>query len=269
MDKIRKMFTFLHRLDFLILTNDVDYKRQRILRILVEYKNNNTDWGSGFFIDGQGQFLTCFHVVFGGELRNLRNNQDFKKISGADEKTRLNNWFLDRVRGIFVELADGSRIKMKIKNFEEKFDVALLVPEDQKNLPQFDFLVVNPKNKLRQDDQVFFGGFPIQFSYRAGESPFAVHSGIVSSFPKTEIGGDIYEHVQINSINLGGNSGAPLFRKNSNKVVGIVNGNMNWGNDNVAFVVNGSVTKDSFRIPLSIAYCTEFKTLKENTSIFG
>ena len=48
----------------------------------------------------------------------------------------------------------------------------------------------------------------------------------------------------------------PVFLKNSKKVVGVINGNMNWGNEYL-------------RVPLSIAYFTSVKTIKSNTPFFN
>jgi hypothetical protein len=72
---------------------------------------------------------------------------------------------------------------------------------------------------------------------------------------------------------LPGNSGTPLFSKKTGKVVGIVNGNMNWGRDNLLIFKNSQDKAQGFeevsnRIPLSIAYATSLKILKEKTKIF-
>ena len=155
-----------------------------------------------------------------------------------------------------------------LKDFDEKYDIALFEVELASKKVKTCKLEWKPK--LSHGDYVFFGGFPIHHDYVLGQAPLAVQEGMISSFVETIIGGEKYEHLQINSINLGGNSGAPLFKKWGRKVVGIVNGNMNFGNDSVMIQNpgNNQATPQSFRIPLSIAYGTPINILKENTKIF-
>lgn len=253
-----------------MFSDRVSYKRERILRILTHFKNGNVGTGSSFFIDNSGQLLTCFHVVFGEELKNIRTAPDFISIQGNDEHSKLQIWFANQINKVEVELANGSKEAVDLQRFDEKYDIALLKLRNREVVKKVKYCNLDLKTILKQGDLVFFGGFPICFPYKDTETPFAINTGMVSSLPETIVGGEKYQHVQINSINLGGNSGAPLFRKNRDKVVGIINGNMNFGADNFAFIDNqGKTVKGSFRPPLSIAYATPLALLKEKSTIFS
>ena len=155
-----------------------------------------------------------------------------------------------------------------MKYFDEFYDIAILeVDTNKKNI---NICKLNLKPKLNYGDLVAFGGFSNQHGYSNDKFPFSYNEGIISSFPTTIVGGGSYEHIRINSINLGGNSGAPLFIKGTKDVIGIINGNMNWGSDNMVFEkIDGSRFKDSFRVPLNIAYSTLIKLLKDKTGILN
>jgi len=270
-EKIKNIYKTFFISDLIQITDDIDYKRKRILRMIVEFKNGNISTGTGFFINIKGNLLTCFHVISGGDLKILRQNDDFISITGADEHTRLQEWVNSKIKSINVELFDGSKIELELSEFNEQYDIALLKIKEVKFLEKIEFCELNFNQNLKYNDAVFFAGFPLNHSYTGLNTPFAINTGIVSFFPETEVAGGKYRHAQLNSINLGGNSGAPLFFKNSNKVIGIVNGNMNMGSDNILFheKTKNQAVPGSLRIPLAIAYVTELKLIKEKSSIFN
>jgi len=247
--------------------NQVTYIKKRIVRVIVRYKNGGVSTGTGFLISDHGDLLTCFHVVFGGELRNIRSNQIYITTTGTDEHSKLQNYFTQILNNIEVELPDGTKKQASIKDFNETFDIASVkLDSNDKTL----FFQIDTKYSTEYDESTFFCGFQMATGYSNHEQyPFATNRAVVSSFPETIVGGDKYSHVQLNSINLGGNSGAPLFTEGGKKVIGIVNGNMNWGNDSV--MINDPKTNQpepkSLRVPLSIAYATSLKTIKDETSI--
>jgi len=251
------------------ISDDIEYKRKCILRIIVEYTNGNIGTGSGFFINNKGNLITCFHVAFGGELRKIRQDQDFISYTDSDEHSKLKTWFNSKIKKISAELNNGSKEELELDNFDEQHDIVLLKLTNKKLFNNIEYCEIDFKTQLNQGDSILFGGFPMCYSYTNLNTPFAINTGIVSSFPEIEIGGGKYKHVQINSINLGGNSGAPLFLKNTNKVVGIINGNMSQGADNVLFLnkQNNQATAGNIQIPLTIAYATEFMFLKSEISI--
>lgn len=251
------------------MSNYVKYKKSRIVRVICRYKVGDS-FGTGFFVTEDGKLLTCFHVIFGRELRFIRNDPDFIKITGEDEHSRLNEFYKNKISMLEIELSSGEKLQAELLDFSEKYDTALLKLSDEKKV---NFFEINFDDGLDYDDSVFFCGYQLTAGYTADEYPFAVNSGQVSSFPEILVGGDKYSHIQLNSINLGGNSGAPLFRKASNKVIGIINGNMNLGSDNFAFINDSggkiNFTKGSFRPPLSIAFATYLKTIREGTNLLN
>lgn len=244
----------------------IKYREKRIYRITVRHTNGFST-GSGFFI-AEKRFLTCFHVAFTKELRKLRNDPQFITAISANEHINLLAFYNNVIIKVEVELADGTKAPATLKYFNEKYDIALFEVELAGR--KIKTCKLEWKPRLNRGDYVFFGGFPLHHDYPLDQTPLAVQEGVISSFVETIIGGEKYKHLQINSINLGGNSGAPLFKKWGRKVIGIVNGNMNFGNDNVMIKnpADNQATPQSLRVPLSIAYATSIDILKENTKIF-
>ena len=241
--------------------NNINKKRHLVYRFVTYHSTGGTyTTGSGFFINAK-HFLTCFHVAFGAELRKIRNLPEFQRITGNNEHSKLENFYQTRISKAEVELPDNSRHKVELQSFDEEHDIALFkLPAKLKiKISKIDW-----RTSVNYGDRVFFGGFPTHHDYQPDKAPFAVHEGIVSAFVDTTIGGGKYQHIQINSINLGGNSGAPLFRNRGTTVIGIINGNMNWGRDDIIVQdLNSRYIKDSLRTPLSIAYATPLKLLKD------
>jgi S1-C subfamily serine protease len=245
------------------------YVKDRVYRVIIKYGNGMEASGSGFFVN-KSKFITCFHVVFGGELRNVRNLQEFTSLVGNDERQKLLEFFTNKKPSIFVELDDGSRVKAELKDFSEFYDSAVLKVDTQSK--KINVCKLDIESIPTYGESVSFGGFPDQFGYSHDTNPFAYTEGLVSSFPTTIIGGENYEHIKINAINLSGNSGAPLFMKGNKAVIGIINGNMNWGRDDMLAspqIINGQMNFQSisFRVPLSIAYATPLKLIKEKTNL--
>ncbi len=255
-----------------MFTNSIKYKEERTFRIHVYKKDGNFGTGTGFFINKGKTFFTCFHVVFCSELKKIRTISALNSILGNNEHEKLKNYFNEKIGKIEVVSKEGIKYELELVDFNELFDIANLKIKDS-NIKLSEIKSLNIKNvDFKQGDKLFFCGFPTCAGYDNREAPFAINTGIISSFPEITIAGDKYKHLQINSINLGGNSGAPLFKKNSNLVVGIINGNMNWGSDNIAFgqiIQNSTVVGETFRIPLSIAYATSFKLIREKTDTFN
>jgi S1-C subfamily serine protease len=244
------------------------YREDRVYRVIITLRNGNHTVGSGFFIK-KNKFLTCFHVAFTKELKNLRTDLNFTGITGSDEHLRLKAFYDNQVATVEVELFDGTKLLANLANFNEKYDVALFTVELGNKKIKICKLAWRPK--LDRGDYIFFNGFPVHHSYAIDKAPLAAQDGMISSFVETIIGGEKYNHLQINSINLGGNSGAPLFKKWGIKVIGIVNGNMNYGNDHVMTKnpANNQIIVQSLRTPLNIAYATSIETLKQNTDLFN
>lgn len=243
----------------------VTFRRKRVVRIVVTYKPSGSSVGSGFFINSKGDLLTCFHVVFGKELRQIRNDSTFQVITGQDEHTRLEQYIQQRLLKIEIESFDGLRDEVEIKKFDERYDVVLLATKIKKDRGWFG---LDLGAKIDYGNEVEFGGFPMAAGYRGDQSPYAVTRGIISTFLITQVGGESYNHIQINGVNLEGNSGAPLFMKGSKKVLGIINGNMIRGFQGKFMGTNGKPFDLSYAVPLGITYATSLETIKRNTIIF-
>ncbi len=243
-----------------IFNKNISSRRKLIYRIVV-HSSKGTNTGTGFFINNEGYFLSCFHVAFGKELRHLKGISEFKQTKGVSEHEKLENWYRANIIKTEIECFDKSRYTAELKKFDEKYDVALFKVDAPAS--KIKFCKIDWNYSINYGDRVSFGGFPTHHGYPADKTPFAVNEGMVSSFVKTIIAGGEYEHALVNSINLPGNSGAPLFKGTSSIVIGVVNGNMNYGRDDVVVEdSNQKRVKSSLRIPLSLAYATPIKLLK-------
>lgn len=249
--------------------NDVSYKKERICRIKIDYRNGTFSTGTGFFISRSGELLTCAHVILGKALTELRQDTTFIATQGLDEEEKITNFQRNETSSIQVTLPNGTVRNANLKKIDADYDIALLqLSGSNIRIKYFDYDFSDP-SKLDYDDNIFFCGYQYAVDYQPTNFPFTVNSGIISTFTVTIVAGAQHEHLQINSINLGGNSGAPLFRKSSNIAIGIINGNMNWGSDNVLQSNNGIVSPSVFRIPLSIAYATSLNLINAKTDIFS
>lgn len=238
----------------------------RIVRIISHYKNGDYSTGSGFLINENRNVLTCWHVICGTDLKVLKNTSEFQQDSSTSESDKVNKYFLDRTMKIEVELANGKKVKALLKVYDYYYDIAMLrLPKSAGNLPFFE---IELTNHLDYSDEILFCGFQESHGYNSLNTPFAINTGIVSSFPETEVAGGKYENIQLNSINLGGNSGAPLFKKGSNKVYGIINGHYWRGRDDFAIFQGSNLVPGSLKVPLNITYATGFDLLSNKSKIF-
>jgi len=251
-------------INFRNITEEVEYKRKRITRILVDTKDKLTHLGTGFFISNT-DILTNSHMVFGMGLKKLETFPDFHKTN-QDEDKIIKYYKLITTRSA-IELVDKTKKAVFLKHIDTKYDIAILRLSNGHSYDNY--FELNIKNDINYGDDMQFCGYQTAPYIEPINWPFTYNTGKISAFPNTYIEGERYPHLQINSINLGGNSGAPLFKKLERKPIGIINGNQKWGNDNMAFVKDdGNIQKDSFRVPLSIAYASSFKTLISKSSIF-
>ena len=263
------------------IRNNVLYKRERLVRIIVQHRNGSTSVGTGFFIDKQGNLLTCFHVISGTELTNLRMINP--NISGGvdEEHFQLQNYLNQSLVNIEIEFIDGTRNRAEVVSFNHFYDVAMLKIYQLDSSTEIPFFDIDTEYTPQYDESTFFCGFQLTGGYtNPTQYPFSINRAVVSAFPEVIVAGDRYQHIQLNSINLGGNSGAPLFVEGENKVIGIVNGNMNWGGNNLVVVNNENMPgaqnipgnpptlqQATLQVPLCIAYVTSLKLIKEKANI--
>ncbi|MEI6553303.1 MAG: serine protease [bacterium] len=257
------------------IRNDVPHIRERIVRVIVQFRNGSTSVGTGFFIGDKGELLTCLHVITRAEKR-------------SSQISDIKGYLTNNIMNIQAQLPDGSLEAIDLQKFDEDLDVALLKIRREIETPFFSTTI---DYYPEYDESTFFCGFQLTGGYTDPmQYPFSTNRAVVSAFSEVQVAGGKYTHIQLNSINLGGNSGAPLFQEGGNVVIGIINGNMNWGGNNFAIVDNivNNIASDtdgnntvgldnqnstlnlsqrSIRVPLCIAYATPITLIREKTDI--
>jgi Trypsin-like peptidase domain len=243
--------------------NKISFKQDRVVRIIIFKKNGSAigdSSGTGFLV-GSRKIFTCFHVAFGGGSLLINQDPIYAAINERDIHRKLEIYFQQKILKIEIELSDGSRKLVALTGFDEDHDGALLtLSEEGLQLPYFD---LGFSQKLKLGDEVLFCGFASSAGYRFDQVPFAVYTGILSTFVQANLGQGRYEHMRINGISLEGISGAPVFKKNSNIVIGITNGNEGKTLNQSVMNGNNQPTIINFRVPLGIALSTPMGTLNK------
>jgi S1-C subfamily serine protease len=153
----------------------------------------------------------------------------FEKIKRKRPKPRLLKQFLiENIKEVKIQMSDGNFYLLELIDADLKYDCSFFKFKTGKSKVIFS-LELDDKIELTEGIEVAFAGFPTEVpQYKQMDTPFAVNEGIIASFPDLKVGGlEKHTFVQVNAVNLGGNSGAPLFLKNSGKVIGITTGNQN------------------------------------------
>lgn len=254
-------------LNFNSKNKDVSYKHDRIVRVISRFKDGSYMVGTGFIVNGNRNILTCWHVICGLDLKNLRDKQEFAQSIKSTELEKVVDYFNNTTSVIEVELPNGTKVGATLESYDYYYDLAILrLPKSCGKLPFFE---LDLQNILDYSDDINFAGYPGCLGYTILDSPFSVNSGTVSSFPNVEIAGGKYDMIQLSSICIGGNSGAPLFKKGTNKVCGIING-LQWGGDkNIAQFKDGVFSKTvEIRVPINISFATEFSLLSKKSKVF-
>jgi len=254
-------------LNFSSKNEDISYKHERTVRVISRFKNGNSSVGTGFLINENRNILTCWHVICGIDLKDLQNAPEFQQSTKTIESEKVDEYFKNKTSKIEVEPPNGKKMSAILKSYDYYYDLAVLrIPKSSGKLPFFE-LELN--QNLDYSDEIIFCGYPESLGYSPLDSPFAVNTGMVSSFPKVDIAGGKYEKIQLTSICIGGNSGAPLFKRDSNKVYGIVNGYQWRGFDNMAIFENNVYSRVvSHKVPLNISFATGFNFLSKKSKIF-
>lgn len=249
---------------------EISYVRERIVRVH-SHLGNRTSGGTGFFISDKGLIITCWHVLVGNLLREIREKSEFQEIEAGTEAEKIKSYTEKAVQKVEVVLSDGSKKKVIIKGYDYKYDLAIL--KTMKSSGKKPFFELDLQTRLDYLDDTVFCGFPESPGYKMQAAPFALNTGVVAAFPELSVGGEHYTHIQLNGINLGGNSGAPLLRRGENKVYGIINGNFIKYIKNLAVFkdennIDAGITKGSFVVPLGITYSTPLVLLNRKSEIF-
>lgn len=196
----------------------------------IDRSKTNFSFGSGFITD---RFVvSCSHLL---SLKDsfIEDINLYKKINRKEPATEeLKEFITSNIKKIeFQQYGETTFTEARLKDFDINHDASFF--EFANLTHRLNGLKMNPDKELKEGEEVAFAGFPtVVPQYKIVETPFTVNEGIISSFPEVVVGGlEKYKFIQVNAVNLGGNSGAPLFLKKSGEVVGIIAGNQNIGFD--------------------------------------
>lgn len=231
--------------------------RPSVVRVLIEHSGNVVSVGTGFFLK-KDLVVTCAHVLLGvGPLKQFGEN--LQRLNPTKSIPQLfKEHFQNQAPVVKIELFDGTIIQGTNANFDYLSDVAWVsVPPSD----DYELLEVGNSTELVLGKYVAFCGFPDTPYIETVKWPFSVNAGFVSTVANTYVTAyEKMDYIQINAVNLNGNSGGPLLSQDTGMLIGLINGNMNHGSDNVAFLIpQGGVHQlqaASFRIPLPVAYAT-------------
>lgn len=167
----------------MLLTKLVHEVRQSVPRINV-WIGTKKKSGSGFFVSEDGRLVTCEHVI---------------RPDG------------ERPDKIEVAIENRPPYSPDILYSDPSYDLAVLkIDEKTKPIPVDSYTSAAPG-----DDVVFFG-------YPIGVPVLTVHKGIISAIGKGILRGFDCDLLQIDAtINLG-NSGGPLIKLETRKVIGVI-----------------------------------------------
>jgi S1-C subfamily serine protease len=230
---------------------EVIYKHLRTVRVAAFFNNDSYSTGTGFFVSDTGKIVTCWHVLFGTDLKLFKLTNEFAQNTEVSEAEKVETQYNNKIVKIEIQKPDGNTTEAKLVGYDYFYDLAILeIPKSEDKIPYFE---LETQEALDYIDEVNFCGYPECSGYNSLNSPFAVNTGVVSAFPEVDIAGGKYKNIQLNTICIGGNSGAPLFKNGSLKVSGIVNG-YQW--------------KGQEKIPINISFATGFDLLKEKSEVF-
>lgn len=248
---------------------DLDLLKKKIVRVFSYLDNGVISSGTGFYVSENGLIICCCHALFGLLLRDSDKFIDTKGLDVKERIEKVSNFMASKIRKIEVESVDGKREKVLLKEFDYYYDFSLL--KSMKSSGKKQYLELELDKNLSYLDEAIFCGFPETPNYKFDNAPFTVNTAVVSAFPELVIGGEKYEHIQLNGVNLGGNSGTAIIRREDGKVYGIVNGNFIKSREDFAVfqdISNPSLgTKpDGFTVPLGITYASSIKILKQSAA---
>lgn len=235
-------------------------KRASIVRIVCMRGKKIAMTGTGFFID-DSYVLTCAHVLLcNANIASLLEAGDKLTKESASLEQKLKTHFLKSKITVFVETEKGKRMKAKSVSFNGSMDVGLVsiqsrgVPVEVKMRP------------MKIGETIMSLGFPYTIQTADDKFPFSAVQGIVMSQPKVQIGGYLRRlFTQIYCPSMGGASGSPVFDEQG-FVIGILNGQMRWGDDNFLFrdenaKDSSKIIKDAFHVPLPYGFVTPLQKI--------
>lgn len=246
---------------------NIDLLASKIVRVFSYLDNGAISSGTGFYVSENGLIITCCHALFDLSLRDSGRFVDIKGLDVKQKIEKVSKFVVTKIKKIEIESVDGKREKVILKEFDYFYDFALL--KSMKSSGKKQYLELELGKDLNYLDDIIFCGFPETPYYTLENTPFTVNSARVSSFPKLVVGGEKYEHIQLNGVNLGGNSGTAIIGVRDGKVYGIVNGNFIKSKDDLAVFQdvnnpNLGIKPDKFVVPLGITYATSLTILKKS-----
>ncbi len=211
--------------------------------------------GTGFFIDDH-RIITCAHVLLG--TTNLSSLIDDTVKDAAKHERALRTYFDEKKSVIRVQDVQGKSLRIKNVRFNGGMDIGVITVEKKREpLPL-------SRATLHVGDDVMTVGFPYTVQTKDVEFPYAASKGNVMSRVRICVGGyRTRDFIQIYCPSMGGASGSPIF-SNGGEVIGMLNGQMRWGDDHFAFLEQQEakevLIRDAFHVPLPYGFVTPIQT---------
>lgn len=222
-----------------------------VVRIICASKAFRTMTGTGFFIDDH-RIVTCAHVLLG--TTNLASLIDGPVKETAKHERALRAYSVRKKIAVRVHDASGTSLRIKSVRFDAGMDVGVItVVQSGAPLPI-------GRGGMDIGDDVMTVGFPYAIQTKDTEFPYAAGKGNVMCRVRVRVGGyRTRGFVQIYCPSMGGASGSPIF-SSEGRVVGMLNGQMRWGDDHFAFLEpkdgKETLVRDAFHVPLPYGFAT-------------
>lgn len=239
--------------------------RSKTVRIIVKDRSGVVTVGSGFFISPK-KILTCAHVLLNASELNILGATLLHDSPNTPIEVLFDNHFQKEIIDITVEKPDGTIIKPAKIYFDALYDIGLLECTTNETDLFFNFLNIDEVAEI--GTSTFLSGFASSVIKNCVHWPFVINSGYIQGKVTAEITGyQEREYLQISGYNLPGNSGGPLISTETGNVIGMMNGYMYWGEENMNKTLSSG---DGFHkieitnvfIPLGIGYATSSEMLK-------
>jgi len=183
-------------------------------------------FGSAFFIDQEGYFVTADHVVTG-----MQDTLDFYRKKGVELEYR-GFWFenIDNEHGqlVAIRIDHGRKVQINIPELKEFFpaeqDFMIGRLSGKHKFPYLDF---TKPTKIQVFDEIFMCGFPGgDYSLRTEDEQYGdrfspvLQYGRVASLLPTDHSQNPFG-IQTDIIGTGGSSGSPIVDAETEQVLGI------------------------------------------------
>lgn len=220
-------------------------------KVLVEIGGESPMVGTGICI-GPGKILTCAHVVLG------------RARLGDVPAWELSDWRAfraSRVRSTVLIDQQGAELACEVTMCDPALDIAVLSTSlTAPALPPAE------RGELSPGTDILYYGYPYTIQNAERDWPFSVFRGTVSARAEVTIGGtERRAFAVVQGLVLGGVSGGPVFDAGSGALLGMINGQMNWGRDDV--LINerdeaGNQKVADTDTPLPVGFATSFTFLR-------